>query len=200
MTQDEFYKSRDYQGCWNCMWGTGTMEMCEKGKRLCRVSLYCPMWVNKNEELNCEVRTMDNQDAIKYLTVELDRWESECKSIHPTKDALRVAIESLKHTRKQGTWVEPMDCVCFKCSVCGEYTNQETPDSYFPICPKCGAEMIGKIGFATIDTVLSEEHRYYCENMCLGKDRTAPCADCKHGMMYKKTMKLLGKQAKEPLK
>lgn len=39
---------------------------------------------------------MTNEEAIKELTHELRIWESECKSVHPMKDALRLAIEALR--------------------------------------------------------------------------------------------------------
>lgn len=39
---------------------------------------------------------MTYEEAIKWLDIELKQWESDCKSLHPTKDALRVAIKTLE--------------------------------------------------------------------------------------------------------
>ena len=39
---------------------------------------------------------MTREEAIQELTHELRVWESECKSAHTMKDALRMAIEALK--------------------------------------------------------------------------------------------------------
>ena len=38
---------------------------------------------------------MTREEAIKWLEYERNRWESDCKSIHPTKEALKMAIEAL---------------------------------------------------------------------------------------------------------
>lgn len=39
---------------------------------------------------------MTTDEAIKQLKIELSKWESECKSYHKTKDALKKGIEALK--------------------------------------------------------------------------------------------------------
>ena len=85
---------------------------------------------------------MTREGAIKELTHELRVWESECKSAHPTKDALRLAIEALseeKTDRPKGKWTE--DC---KCTVCG-FKDEDFGLSQIMrcnFCPNCGARMI----------------------------------------------------------
>lgn len=39
---------------------------------------------------------MTREDAIKQLKIELSMWESDCKSYHKTKDALKMAIKALE--------------------------------------------------------------------------------------------------------
>lgn len=39
---------------------------------------------------------MTNKEAIKWLGLEVEIWEAECKSAHPTKEALKMAIEALE--------------------------------------------------------------------------------------------------------
>lgn len=39
---------------------------------------------------------MTREEAINQLKIELSMWESECKSHHATKEALKVAIEALE--------------------------------------------------------------------------------------------------------
>lgn len=39
---------------------------------------------------------MTNKEAINWLGLEIEIWEAECKSIHPVKDALKIAIEALE--------------------------------------------------------------------------------------------------------
>jgi predicted RNase H-like nuclease (RuvC/YqgF family) len=39
---------------------------------------------------------MTIDEAIKQLKIELSKWESECKSYHKTKDALKKGIEALE--------------------------------------------------------------------------------------------------------
>ena len=39
---------------------------------------------------------MTREEAIKQLKIELSKWESECKSYHKTKDALKKGIEALE--------------------------------------------------------------------------------------------------------
>lgn len=59
--------------------------------------------------------------------------------------SLDVAIKALEE-RPKGKWIEPMDAKCYKCSVCGKYTNQEygvDKPNFFDFCPKCGADMKG---------------------------------------------------------
>lgn len=45
--------------------------------------------------------------------------------------------------RPQGEWINPADCICYQCSNCGEYTNNEgtVKEGLFDYCPKCGAKM-----------------------------------------------------------
>ena len=39
---------------------------------------------------------MTREEAIKWLKFDLKQWESDCKSVHPTKEALDMAIKSLQ--------------------------------------------------------------------------------------------------------
>lgn len=39
---------------------------------------------------------MTREEAIKQLKIELSMWESDCKSYHKTKDALKMAIKALE--------------------------------------------------------------------------------------------------------
>ena len=39
---------------------------------------------------------MNREEAIKWLEAELRAWENDCKSKHPVKEALDMAIEALK--------------------------------------------------------------------------------------------------------
>lgn len=39
---------------------------------------------------------MTREEAIKWLKFDLKQWESDCKSVHPTKEALDMAIKSLE--------------------------------------------------------------------------------------------------------
>jgi rubrerythrin len=41
----------------------------------------------------------------------------------------------------KGKWVDPFDCVCYRCTACGEYVNREDPEVPFNFCPNCGADM-----------------------------------------------------------
>lgn len=45
--------------------------------------------------------------------------------------------------KPQGEWINPADCLCYQCSNCGEYTNNEgtVAEGLFEYCPKCGADM-----------------------------------------------------------
>ncbi len=45
--------------------------------------------------------------------------------------------------RPKGKWINPADCLCYQCSNCGEYTNNEgtVAEGLFDYCPKCGADM-----------------------------------------------------------
>lgn len=43
---------------------------------------------------------MTYKEAIHWLEIELREWEIECKSIHPTKEALSIAINSLERCIK----------------------------------------------------------------------------------------------------
>ena len=45
---------------------------------------------------------MTREDAIKCLKVELHIWESDCKSKHAVKDALKMAITALE--QEPNTW------------------------------------------------------------------------------------------------
>lgn len=76
---------------------------------------------------------MTNKEAIKWLGTEIVQWEAECKSIHPTKEALRMAIEALeKQIPKKPKEVESRELfnpkyplmaitvTTFNCPCCGE--------------------------------------------------------------------------------
>ena len=39
---------------------------------------------------------MTREEVIKWLKIELHIWESDCKSNHPIKDAIRAAIKALE--------------------------------------------------------------------------------------------------------
>lgn len=39
---------------------------------------------------------MTREEIIKWLEIELRTWESDCKSKHPIKEALKMAIEALE--------------------------------------------------------------------------------------------------------
>ena len=44
----------------------------------------------------------------------------------------------------RGNWIDPADYVCYKCSVCGQYHNQEcglNAPIFDNFCPNCGADM-----------------------------------------------------------
>ena len=43
---------------------------------------------------------MTGDEALKQLKIELSIWESDCKSYHKTKDALKVAIKALEQEPK----------------------------------------------------------------------------------------------------
>ncbi len=84
------------------------------------------------------------EEAIKWLGVELHTWEIECKSEHPVKDALKVAIETLKQKSKTGYWIEHQhewgdnwDRSRYECSACHNW-------AYFDddFCPNCGLKMV----------------------------------------------------------
>lgn len=86
---------------------------------------------------------MTNEEAIKWLNLEIEIWEAECKSLHPTKDALRVAIEALekqipkkpiarKHDELRGH-------ILFHCPACDDDFNcNEYEETY---CAECGQRL-----------------------------------------------------------
>lgn len=83
------------------------------------------------------------EEAIKELTHELRIWESECKSVHPMKDALKMAIEALN--RPQGEWIERHEIInqitFFGENRCSNCRKRSFIKSDF--CPNCGADMRG---------------------------------------------------------
>lgn len=89
---------------------------------------------------------MTREEAIEMLTCELRIWEADCKSKHPTKDALYMAIEALKN-RPTGHWIEhewaeERDGFLtsdYECSNCHDWLPIN-PD----YCPSCGAYMRGE--------------------------------------------------------
>ena len=55
---------------------------------------------------------MTREEAIKWITLDLESWEHQCLSYHPTKEALKMAIEALK---------EPEIVRCRDCEYCDTY-------------------------------------------------------------------------------
>lgn len=58
---------------------------------------------------------------------------------------LSIAIKALKD-EPVGKWIDPQDPICYKCSNCGRYVNQEYGLSnpiFYHYCPWCGAKMEG---------------------------------------------------------
>lgn len=51
--------------------------------------------------------------------------------------------KAINEEKPQGEWINPADCLCYQCSNCGEYTNNEgtVAEGLFDYCPKCGAKM-----------------------------------------------------------
>jgi len=45
---------------------------------------------------------MTEEEAVKWLEAELHTWENDCKTEHPVKEALKVAIETLR--QKSQAW------------------------------------------------------------------------------------------------
>ena len=87
---------------------------------------------------------MTREEARHWLEIELKTWEDECKSKHPIKEALSVAIKALEQEPKIGHWIMTSDYLTaaygsvdyVKCSCCGEDSLEEGD-----YCPNCGAEM-----------------------------------------------------------
>lgn len=88
---------------------------------------------------------MTREEARHWLEIELKTWEDECKSKHPIKEALSVAIKALEQEPKIGHWImtELPARDAHECSECGglalvgEYGNEQLTD----FCPHCGADM-----------------------------------------------------------
>lgn len=87
---------------------------------------------------------MTREEAIKWVTFDLESWEHQCLSYHPTKEALEMAIEALKQPeQKKGKWIEQPDLYGFfetipVCSECGHTTKYREK---YKCCPNCGAYM-----------------------------------------------------------
>lgn len=90
----------------------------------------------------------------KINTAGLSRTEQEClKSyliyylIFDIRAGFEADLENQANSDsevKRGRWVEPKDIVCYKCSECGKYSNQEygtEKPNFYPRCPHCGAYM-----------------------------------------------------------
>ena len=74
----------------------------------------------RNEEITQE-------DALKQLKIELSIWESDCKSHHKTKDALKVAIKTMEQQSNE-------DCVIIntnglsegiRCAMCTNHMKND---------------------------------------------------------------------------
>lgn len=89
---------------------------------------------------------MTKEETRHWLEIELKTWEDECKSKHPIKEALSVAIKELEQEAKTGHWIrkiirnEKGGCIGAEmiCSKCGEDNER---DKYMNYCPNCGAKM-----------------------------------------------------------
>lgn len=84
---------------------------------------------------------MTNKEAIKFLKIEVNRWEYDCKSLQPMKEAITLAIKSLENEPKKGKWItKNMGYLLFEeCDQC--HCNVGTINMNF--CPNCGADMRG---------------------------------------------------------
>lgn len=90
---------------------------------------------------------MTIEEAIKWVKFDLESWEHQCLSYHPTKEALKMAIEALKQPeQKRGKWIRcenPMyspfddsDQYTYRCTVCYKKNDKQTK-----YCPNCGTHM-----------------------------------------------------------
>jgi Zn finger protein HypA/HybF involved in hydrogenase expression len=84
---------------------------------------------------------MTREEAKHWIEIELKTWEDECKSKHPIKEALSVAIEALEQEPKAGHWITEKwnNKEHYSCSSCQHVVDYEPCYHY---CPYCGAKMI----------------------------------------------------------
>lgn len=86
---------------------------------------------------------MTREEAKHWIEIELKTWEDECKSKHPIKEALSVAIEALEQEPRKGHW-DIKDNMWWVCSACGCQTRMMKKYNVPNFCPACGADMRGE--------------------------------------------------------
>lgn len=89
---------------------------------------------------------MTNKEAIKFLKIEVNRWEYDCKSLQPMKEAITLAIKALENEPKKGEWiVDDEDEIYMWCNQCeqGKRYSQSLYIKKTNFCPNCGADMRG---------------------------------------------------------
>ena len=91
---------------------------------------------------------MTREEAIKWVKFDLESWEHQCLSYHPTKEALKMAIEALKQPeQKTGKWKVDWDWGIATCTNCN-HDYDDADNGYLlgnemKYCPFCGAKMEG---------------------------------------------------------
>lgn len=85
---------------------------------------------------------MTREENLHWLNKEIERWETECQSKHPIKEALYAARNAVEREPRKSHWI--IDGHHRRCPECGEYfcikdaEGNEIPSSF---CPNCGADM-----------------------------------------------------------
>jgi hypothetical protein len=98
---------------------------------------------------------MTREQAKHWLEIELKTWEYECKSKHPIKEALSVAIKALEQEPRKGRWInkhhadeDGLDESCSaECSSCHKRSRGYAREMgyglkfmYYDFCPNCGSD------------------------------------------------------------